>query len=97
MAAYELSKAARIAAQISFEEIAKAKRLRRSLAVTEKIRPPNSLADHEGALEIRLEYPESGKWILRHPYLKDWMDLTCTNVPVLWINGIPGAGTLPPS
>lgn len=92
LAEYELSKAARIAAQDSFEEIAKAERLRRLLTVTEKVRPPNTLADHEGALESRQDYPESGKWILRHPYLKDWMDLTCTNIPVLWVNGIPGAG-----
>ena len=56
------------------------------------VRECNTLADHEGTLKTRQDYPESGKWILRHPYLKDWMDLTCTNIPVLWVNGIPGAG-----
>lgn len=93
---YEQSRAARLAAQNSFEEIAKAERLRRFLAVTEKVHPPNTLADHEGAVAIRQEYPESGKWILRHPSLRDWMDFTRPNLPVLWVNGIPGAGIFPP-
>ena len=96
---YEQSRVARLDAQNSFEDIAKAERSRRFLAVTEKIRPPNTLTDHEGATEIRQEYPESGRWILQHPCLKDWKDFTCPKSPpttVLWINGIPGAGILPP-
>ena len=91
---YEKSKTARLTAQNSFEEIAKAERLRRYLAVTEKIHPPNTLSDQEETAEIRQDYPDSGKWILKHPYLREWMDLTRPNVPVLWVNGIPGAGIL---
>lgn len=89
---YELSKAARLIAQNNFEDNAKAESLRRFLAVTEKIHPSNTLTDHEGTVEIRQEYPESGRWILRNPFLRDWMDFTRPNVPVLWVNGIPGAG-----
>ena len=89
---YEQSKAARLAAQKSFEDIARAETRRRLLAVTEKIHPPHTLTDHEGAAEIRQDYPESGKWILRHPFLRDWLDFTRPNVPALWVNGIPGAG-----
>ena len=92
---YEQSKLARVAAKNSFEEIAEAERKRRSLAVTDKIRPPNSRIDQEKAREARQEYPESGKWILRHAFLRDWMDLNCPNVPLLWVNGIPGAGISP--
>ena len=92
---YEQSETARLSAQNSFEVIAKAEILRRSLAVTEKIHPPNTLTDHEGAAEIRQDYPDSGRWILRHAALRDWMDFRRPNIPVLWVNGIPGAGTLP--
>lgn len=84
-----------MAAQTSFEEIARAERPRRLLSVTEKIHPPSTLTDHEGAVEKRLEYLESGKWILGDPFLRGWMDLTRSNIPVLWVNGIPGAGILP--
>lgn len=96
---YEQSRVARLDAQNSFENIAKAERSRRFLAVTEKLRPPNTLSDHEGATEIRQDYPESGRWILQHPFLKDWIDFKCSKCPptrVLWINGIPGAGIIRP-
>ena len=92
---YEQSKFARVAAQNSFEEIAEAEKKRRSLAVTDKIRPPNTRIDQDKAKETRQEYPESGKWILQNAFLRDWMDLHCPDVPLLWVNGIPGAGILP--
>ena len=95
LAEYEQSKAARLIAQNSFEDVAKAEKLRRFLAVTEKMHPANTLTDHEGVLETREEYPESGRWILRHPCLRNWMDFTHPNIPLLWVNGIPGAGILP--
>ena len=93
---YEQSQAARLLAQNTFENIAKAENLRRDLAVTEKIHPPNTLSDHEVTIETRHEYPESGRWILRHPSLRDWMDFRCPEIPVLWVNGIPGAGIVTP-
>ena len=92
---YGQSEIARVAAQTHFDETAKAEKLRRSLAVTEKIHPPNSRIDQEKTKEARQEYRESGRWILRHNLLKDWMDLSCQNVRPLWVNGIPGAGTFP--
>ena len=92
---YEQSKLARVAAENSFGDIAKAEKKRRSLAVTDKIRPPNSRIDQDKAKETRQEYPESGKWILRQASLRDWMDLNRPNLPLLWVNGIPGAGISP--
>ena len=89
---YEQSKLARLEEENSFKEMAEAEKKRRSLAVTDKIRPPNSRIDQEKAKEARQEYPQSGKWILRHAFLRDWMDLNCPNAPLLWVNGIPGAG-----
>ena len=82
-------------AQSSFEDAAKAERLRRLLAVIEKINAPSTLTDHEAFIEIRQEYPISGRWILQHPLFKNWKDFTCPHADLLWINGIPGAGILP--
>ena len=94
LAEYEQAKLARLAAQNSFEQIAKGEKSRRLTAVIEKVHPPNCLNDHEQAVEVRQEYPETGKWILRSDQLKQWMDPLSTDVPVLWVNGIPGAGML---
>ena len=82
-------------AQSSFEDAAKAERLRRLLAVTEKINASSTLTDHEALTELRQEYPASGRWILQHPFFRNWKDFTCPNADLLWINGIPGAGILP--
>ena len=82
-------------AQNSFEDAAKAERLRRLLAVTEKINAPSTLTDHEVLTELRQEYPASGRWILQHPFFRNWKDFTCPHADLLWINGIPGAGILP--
>ncbi|KAL9064863.1 MAG: hypothetical protein Q9161_008605 [Pseudevernia consocians] len=62
------------------------------MAVIEKIHPPNSLNDHEQAVEIRQEHPDTGRWILEVGQLKRWMDPLATDVLILWVNGIPGAG-----
>ena len=90
----QLIKNSRLAAENKVEEEAKVERRIHLSAVTERLHPPNTLNDHERAVKTRENYLESGRWILHHPLLKDWMDFTSTNVPVLWINGIPGAGIL---
>ena len=82
-------------AQSSFEDAAKAERLRRLLAVTEKINAPSTLTDHEILIELHQEYPTSGRWILQHPFFRNWKDFTWPHAGLLWINGIPGAGILP--
>ena len=94
LAEYEQSQLARLAAQNSFEQTAKDEKSRRLTAVIERIHPPNSLNDHEQAVEIRQEHPDTGRWILEVRQLKQWMDPLATDVPVLWVNGIPGAGML---
>ena len=92
---YEQAKAARVIAQSSFEDAAKAERLRRLLAVTEKINPPSTLRDHEAFTELRQEYPASGRWILQHRFFRNWKDFRFPHTDLLWINGIPGAGIVP--
>jgi len=91
---YEQSQAARLVAQNNFDQIAKAERNRRFLAITEKIHAATSLTDHEYLLEILKEYPRTGRWILDCATLKDWMNPSSTKVPLLWLNGIPGAGEI---
>lgn len=89
---YEQSEAARVFAQSNFEEIAKAEKERRRIAVTEKLHATSSIADHENAVEIRSEYPSTGSWILQRDQMKKWMKPEDTDGSLLWLSGIPGAG-----
>jgi hypothetical protein len=50
--------------------------------------------DHESACEVRSEYPDSGRWILKNNKLQNWRDDDPPNSSLLWLNGIPGAGLL---
>lgn len=49
--------------------------------------------DHESYHRVRQDYPNTTQWILQHENVKDWMLSDTPATPILWINGIPGAGT----
>lgn len=59
--------------------------------------PPAWKWDHEGYCAVRKEFPSTCRWILKHEYLVDWLSASTPMTPILWINGIPGAGRLPVS
>ncbi|RYP19480.1 hypothetical protein DL765_003320 [Monosporascus sp. GIB2] len=43
--------------------------------------------------DIRSEFPGTGRWLLDNQSIKEWMDpMYPTIPPLLWLNGIPGAG-----
>lgn len=43
--------------------------------------------------KIRSEYPGSGRWLLDNATFKEWFDPQFPTIPpLLWLNGIPGAG-----
>ncbi|RYP90715.1 hypothetical protein DL770_003180 [Monosporascus sp. CRB-9-2] len=43
--------------------------------------------------DIRREFPGTGRWLLDNQSIKEWMDpIYPTIPPLLWLNGIPGAG-----
>lgn len=48
--------------------------------------------DHDGYRDIRLEFPSTGHWILKHESITDWMDADVPTSPLAWLTGIPGAG-----
>jgi len=63
-------------------------------SIIDKINPPNSHADQNAASEQR-KASQSGEWILQNEHLRAWRNVK-VNVdsnPLLYINGIPGAGT----
>jgi hypothetical protein len=56
----------------------------------------DSVLDQEISAAIRDEYPSTGKWILQDIKIKSWMDPNNSMVPIMWMNGIPGAGNNQP-
>lgn len=48
---------------------------------------------HASFVNIRMGYPSTTKWIMKHEAVDRWLHSTSPATPNLWINGIPGAGT----
>ncbi|KAF2128362.1 C2H2 domain-containing protein [Dothidotthia symphoricarpi CBS 119687] len=72
---------------ISEEQQKKLRAVKEWLAVGQQIHQ-----DHVSFCDIRKQYSSTARWILKHEFVKDWMGADVPPTPVLWINGIPGAG-----
>ena len=77
------------------QDIATAERRRRRITVFDKINPAKYEEDQESASKKR-RGSESGYWILRQKQFQDWSDIHMRVDPILWMNGIPGAGKSKP-
>ena len=60
-------------------------------SIIDKINPPNCYADQNAASEQR-KASQSGEWILQNEHLRAWRNVNADSNPLLYINGIPGAG-----
>ena len=70
------------------EDVEKKKQLS---VVLEKLEAPNYQIDQYAASEQRRN-SRSGDWILRDDMFREWADPHASKNPLLYINGIPGAG-----
>ena len=61
--------------------------------VMEWISGAQTQLDHEACCQERAQYPGTGEWILKHDKIKDWREADTPVSSILWLNGIPGAGT----
>jgi hypothetical protein len=67
---------------------------RRLHAVTNWLRPTDIEADQTRFRNIRKGYPTTGAWLLQDLRFKEWFDPQYPAIPpLLWLNGMPGAGT----
>jgi hypothetical protein len=89
---FEASQAAREVAENNFRQIEEAERKRQRIAVKEWLSPASSHLDQENATATRMEYPNTGQWLFNYEKMKSWCDPHASNIPLLWLNGIPGAG-----
>ncbi|EDN94473.1 hypothetical protein SS1G_10346 [Sclerotinia sclerotiorum 1980 UF-70] len=75
-----------------FEAIEKEDNKRQRLALLDWLAATDPILDHETAVAMRADYSSSGNWILKECKTKGWLDPQQSTTPLLWINGIPGAG-----
>ncbi|KAH8594339.1 hypothetical protein B0O99DRAFT_574078 [Bisporella sp. PMI_857] len=75
-----------------FDMIEDDRRRRRHLDVINWLSAVDPRLDQEAARAIWQEYPASGQWLLVNEKMKAWMDSNSSLIPMLWMNGIPGAG-----
>ena len=78
-----------IDAQLKAEELEQRKLM---INVDAWLAPAGCKSDHERYLEIQQDYPNTGNWLLKARQVKKWLDPLCSDVPVVWLYGIPGAG-----
>lgn len=70
--------------------------LHRLWTVNNWLRAANVEDDQNRFSKTRAEYPGTGEWLLENKYFKEWFDPQYPAIPpLLWLNGIPGAGDSP--
>lgn len=71
-------------------------RKRMMILVIEKVAPVSCEADHEIVTRSWRKTPEFCRWFLENEKMLKWFDRNSSDVPKMWLNGMPGAGTSPP-
>lgn len=62
------------------------------IAVINWLSAADADVDHVAFSAARQAIPDTGRWILEHPNIKTWLDVTESTVSMVWLNGKPGAG-----
>lgn len=60
--------------------------------IESKVNAPNYHEDYEIASQKRFQ-KASGRWILSHPLVSEWLDHSSKTNGKIYLSGIPGAGT----
>lgn len=85
-------RAQRLRTEEMFQQLEDSELKRRHTAVRDKLRPANSSLDQEHTTGKRSDYPDTGQWFLQSDKFEKWKSFSNVDEPVLWLNGIPGAG-----
>ncbi len=89
---FEESQRARAAAEAEFRTLREYEMKRRQAEVRAWLSAADAEVDQENAAFVRAEYPSTGLWLLKHNQIEAWCDPNTSAMPLLWMNGIPGAG-----
>jgi hypothetical protein len=76
-----------------FEAAMKNEDMRRAREVFNWLRSTDVETNQFHFSKILAGYPDTGRWLLNNPYFQEWIDPHFPTIPpLLWLNGIPGAG-----
>jgi len=78
--------------EAEFRALKDAEECRRLLAVNQWLCAADVEDDQAYGIKIRSEVAGSGNWLLGIEKFKSWFDEQYCSTPLLWLNGMPGAG-----
>jgi len=83
---------ARTTAEAEYQRRAIEEERYRRIAVRHWLSAANVDDDQERGVIARKDCPGSGRWLLGHNCMQAWFNVEFCATPLLWLNGIPGAG-----
>ena len=91
---YQNAKSARAQALKAYEHQEEYEMARRKTLLLSWLSAADSRIDQERGVDARRETPQSCQWLFGEDKFRAWADPLVTCSPLLWINGMPGAGEL---
>ena len=90
---FEQAKNERLLAERRYNTIQEQEMFHRQTFLHSWLSPANTVDDQERCAEIRSGRFATGRWLLKSDKFRSWFDMGSAPSPILWINGIPGAGS----
>jgi len=91
---FQESRDARLQSQAAFAALEEEQNRAKTLAVVNWLSAADASLDQEAFAATRHDLPDTGRWILNESKVMEWLEPNDLTVPLFWLNGIPGAGTL---
>ncbi|KAH0562509.1 hypothetical protein GP486_002801 [Trichoglossum hirsutum] len=82
----------RAAAEAQVRSMQRAEVEHMQIVVRSWLSPASSDVDQENVAKVRADCPDTGRWLFRQSQIRSWCDPDSSLIPLLWLNGIPGAG-----
>ncbi|KAH0537608.1 hypothetical protein FGG08_005600 [Glutinoglossum americanum] len=82
----------RAAAEAQVRSMRKTELRQMRMEVRSWLSSADSDMDHESVAKVRVDYPDTGRWLLKQSQVRAWCDPDSSSIQLLWLNGIPGAG-----
>jgi hypothetical protein len=88
------ARGAHLQSQTKFAAFELGQNHKKMLDVVQWLSAADSDADQEAFASTRHDIPDTGRWVLNETKVKSWLDPNQSSVPIIWLNGKPGAGKL---
>jgi hypothetical protein len=90
---FQTAKQARIRAGLEFKAAEEQRAVWRKHHVLSWLNAPDTSVSQEAGVNARRGRPNTGRWLLQRDIYRVWSNPNSSAAQLIWINGIPGAGT----